>query len=379
MFKNYRLRDFDFKLVLLVVSLTIIGIFAIGSAKVSVQPAQINGLLMGVAVMIFLALFDYSIVLKFYWLFYLIDLVLLILVNTGMGSTGGGAQRWLSLAGIRFQPSELAKILLILFYAAFIMKYKDKINTFKFLAAAIILVAPPLYLIYSQPDLSTTIVVAVVFCIMLFMGGLSYKIIFGVLAVAIPSALVLLYMILQPDQQIIEEYQQLRILGWLHPEEYANTIAYQQTNSKIAIGSGQLLGKGYNTNVISSVKNGNFISEPQTDFIFAVIGEETGFVGACVVIALIILIALECCLCARKAKDLGGVLICCGVGAMIGFQGFFNIGVATGIMPNTGLPLPFVSYGLSSLLSCYMGIGLVLNVRLQAKRANRGDYGERIG
>ena len=109
MFKNYRLRDFDFKLVLLVVSLTIIGIFAIGSAKVSVQSAQINGLLMGVSVMMFLALFDYSIVLKFYWLFYLVHLVLLILVNTGMGSTGGGAQRWLSLAGIRFQPSELEK------------------------------------------------------------------------------------------------------------------------------------------------------------------------------------------------------------------------------------------------------------------------------
>lgn len=145
MFKNYRLRDFDFKLVILVVSLTVIGIFAIGLQGIrSVYPDQ--RIAYGRGSMLFLALFDYSIVLKFYWLFYLINLVLLILVNTGMGSDAGGAQRWLSLAGIRFQPSELAKILLILFYAAFIMKYKDKINTFKFLATAIILVVPLLYL-----------------------------------------------------------------------------------------------------------------------------------------------------------------------------------------------------------------------------------------
>jgi len=368
MFKQYRLRDFDFKLILMVVALTVFGILAIGSAKASVQPTQVRGFVLGLALMLFLALLDYSFVLKFYWLFYLVNLVLLILVNTELGGTGGGAQRWLNLLGIRFQPSELAKLLLILFYAAFIMKYKEKINTFKVLAAAVILFAPVLKLIYDQPDLSTSIVVAVVFCIMLYIGGISYKIILGVLVVAVPSALIFLYMVLQPDQEIIKDYQQLRILAFFHPEEYETTTAYQQINSQIAIGSGQLFGKGYNTNVISSVKNGNFISEPQTDFIFAVIGEEMGFIGTCAVILLIILIAVECCLCAVKAKDIGGMIICAGVGAMIGFQGFFNMGVATGIMPNTGLPLPFVSAGLSSLLTCYMGIGLVLNVRLQAKR-----------
>ena len=119
--------------------------------------------------------------------------------------------------------------------------------------------------------------------------------------------------------------------------------------------------------MISSVKNGNFISEAQTDFIFAVIGEEFGFVGGCVVIGLLILITLECMLIAKKSKDLAGAIIASAMAAWVGFQGFINISVATGLLPNTGIPLPFVSYGLTSLLSLFMGMGFVLNVRLQGK------------
>ena len=143
---------------------------------------------------------------------------------------------------------------------------------------------------------------------------------------------------------------------------------YQQLNSVMAIGSGQLWGKGLNNNVIASVKNGNFISEPETDFIFAVIGEELGFVGSCTVIVLLFLIALECISIARQAKDLSGTIIACGMAAIIGFQSFMNIAVATMIMPNTGIPLPFVSYGLTSLVSLFIGMGFVLNVRLQRKK-----------
>ena len=135
-----------------------------------------------------------------------------------------------------------------------------------------------------------------------------------------------------------------------------------------AIGSGQLWGKGLNNNVIASVKNGNFISEPQTDFIFAVIGEEFGFVGCCIVIGILVLIVLECISIARKAKNLSGTIIAAGVAALVGFQGFMNISVATGLLPNTGIPLPFVSYGLTSLWSAYIGMGFVLNVRLQGRK-----------
>ena len=158
------------------------------------------------------------------------------------------------------------------------------------------------------------------------------------------------------------------MLAWLNPEQYADTEAYQQLNSVMAIGSGQLWGKGLNNNVIASVNNGNFISEPETDFIFAVIGEEMGFVGSCTVIVLLFLIALECISIARQAKDLSGTIIASGMAAIIGFQSFMNIAVATMIMPNTGIPLPFVSSGLTSLVSLFIGMGFVLNVRLQRKK-----------
>lgn len=136
----------------------------------------------------------------------------------------------------------------------------------------------------------------------------------------------------------------------------------------MAIGSGQLTGKGYKTNQISSVKNANFISEQETDFIYAVIGEEFGFIGSSAVVILLLLISLECFAVARKAKDTAGAVIATGIGALIGFQSFINIGVVTYLLPNTGLPLPFVSYGLTSLISSFIGIGLVLNVGLQCKQ-----------
>lgn len=367
MLRQYRIRDYDFKLIVLVVALTVIGIFAIGSAKESVQSRQLAGFVFGAFLMLVLSLFDYSVILRFYWILYAINIILLTLVKV-IGVEAGGAQRWLNIFGIQFQPSETAKILLILFFAQFIMKHKDEMGSLRMLGACIILFLPPILLIYKQPDMSTSIMVTVLFCVILFVGGISWKYIFLALAVAIPAFIIALTLVLQPDQTLIDSYQQNRILAWLYPEEYAQAEAYQQTNSITAIGSGMLYGKGYRTNEISSVKNGNFISEPQTDFIFAVIGEEFGFVGGCTVIVLLIFISFECIMVARKAKDIAGTIISAGVAALIGFQGMINISVATGVIPNTGIPLPFVSYGLTSLVSLYIGVGFVLNVRLQCKK-----------
>lgn len=368
MLRQYRVRDYDFKLIILVISLTIIGILAVGSAKESVQRTQIAGFIFGLFLMLVISLFDYSVLLQLYWLCYIGNIILLLLVETNLGKTVNGAQRWLELFGIQFQPSETAKILLILFYAQFIMKHKEKINTLKNLGLCCLFILPPLILIYKQPNLSTTIVVAVIFCVIMFVGGVSWKLVAGVLAVSVPALIIVLSIVLQPDQTLIEGYQQTRILAWLHPEDYATAEAYQQLNSIMAIGSGQLQGKGYNTNEISSVKNGNFISEPQTDFIFAVIGEEFGFAGTCTVIVLVILITLECIFVARRSKDIAGAIIASGMAGLIGFQGFLNIGVTTGLLPNTGVTLPFVSYGLTSIVSLYIGIGFVLNVGLQCKK-----------
>lgn len=365
MLRQYHIKNYDFKLILLVVALTVVGIVTIGSANSEFQNNQIMGLAMGLFTMVVVSLIDYSFILRFSWLIYLANLVLLILVSTSLGESTNNSQRWVSIMGIRFQPSELTKILLILFFAQFIMIHKNQISKLKYITLAVILLLPPLILVFKQPDLSTSIMIAVVFCVLMFVGGLDKRIVIGIISVLVPAVIIFFILVVQEDQNLIQNYQRLRIMAWLYPDEYSTSTAYQQLNSIMAIGSGMLLGKGYKNNEITSVKNGNFISEPQTDFIFAIVGEEFGFIGTCGVIILILLIVLECISIARKAKDLAGTLIAMGVASLIGFQSFLNISVATGVLPNTGIPLPFVSYGLSSLLSLYIGIGLLLNVRLQ--------------
>ena len=231
----------------------------------------------------------------------------------------------------------------------------------------IITLGIPVYLIYRQPNLSTSILTLLLFCSMIFIAGLSYKIIGGILAVCIPAGILFFGTMIRQGSSFFLAYQMQRILAWLYPDEYPE-IAYQQQNSIIAIGSGQLYGKGLDNNAVSSVKNGNFIAEPQTDFIFAVAGEELGFLGCCIIVILELLVALECVRIGRNARDLAGTLIGCGMGALIFIQCFINVCVATGMMPNTGLPLPFVSYGLTSLVSFFIGIGIVLNVGLQVRK-----------
>ena len=173
---------------------------------------------------------------------------------------------------------------------------------------------------------------------------------------------------MQPGQTLINSYQINRVLSWLYPDKFESLgLTTQQDNSVLAIASGQLHGKGLNTTSFESVKNGNFLSEENCDFIFAVIGEEMGFIGSIVLIALMALLVFERLRMASRAKDLAGRLICTGIAAQLAFQSFVNIGVATGLLPNTGLPLPFISAGVSSLLSIFMGMGVVLNVGLQRR------------
>lgn len=185
MLKKYRVRDYDFKLIIMLIAITVVGILVIGSADRSYQSKQILGFVMGLFLMVVISLFDYSTFLNFYWIIYIGNLVLLLLVEF-FGEKSNNAQRWVSIAGIRFQPSETAKILLILFYAQYIMKHKEHFNTFKNLLFMVLLFIPQWYLIYKQPDLSTSIMLIIIFCILLYAGGLNYKIIFGALAIIIP-------------------------------------------------------------------------------------------------------------------------------------------------------------------------------------------------
>ena len=365
--KVYHIKNYNFTLVALVFSLSILGIFVVGSARQIYQSRQIFGVIFGLFVMVVVSLFDYVWVLEFYWLIYLAAVASLGSVFL-IGQTVNGARRWINLGFTQFQPSELAKILLILFFSRFIMNHTEDINDKASLIKYAILSAIPLALIVAEPNLSTTIVTALVLCLLIYVGGLSYQVIGKILLVLIPTAVIFLSIAVMPNQSFLKEYQQRRILAFLDPEEYSSDEAYQQNNSVMAIGSGKLTGKGLNNNTTTSVKNGNFILEPQTDFIFAIVGEELGFIGGCIVIALLLLIVVQCILIGIRAQDLAGRIICCGVGGLIGIQSFVNISVATGLMPNTGVPLPFVSYGLTSLVSLYIGIGFVLNVGLQPKK-----------
>jgi rod shape determining protein RodA len=295
-----------------------------------------------------------------------VNIILLAMVYF-VGVTVNNARRWVVIFDIQFQPSETAKILLILFYAWFIMRCGDRLNTVRNLFFSLVLIAPTLAFVFVQPDLSTTIVIVMIFCVILYIGGLSWKIIAAVFAVVVPAGLIFLAIVTNPsaDSEVLFEHQQNRIVAFLNKEAYSLAEGYQQENSVMAIGSGQLYGKGYKNNLLSSVKNANYIAEQETDFIFAVIGEEFGFIGTAAVIILVMLITMECLMIARRAKDIAGTIIATAMGSMIGLQGFINIGVATYILPNTGLTLPFVSYGLTSLVSTYIGIGFVLNVGLQ--------------
>lgn len=372
MLKRYKLKNYNFLLVILLITISTIGVLLIGSAAREYQSRQLIGVITGLILMVVISLIDYSWILNFSWILYVLNLVLLIILKTGFGEENLGATRWLNIGGFQFQPTEIAKIILIIFFAMFLMKHEDDLNTAKTIFKAIGLLLLPLVLVLTQPDLKNTITISVVFCAMMYLAGLSYKVIGGVLAVVVPMLLIVFFIITQTDFQLPEPldgaigYQLDRIRTWNDPEAEENSSgAIQQNNSITAIGSGQLTGKGLNNNSVSSANKGNFVAEIHNDFIFAVAGEELGFIGCCAIILILSLIVVQCIRIGRRAKDMAGMLIACGVGTLVAFQSFLNISVATGLLPNTGTTLPFVSYGLTSLWTFFMGMGFVLNVGLQ--------------
>ncbi|WP_302625480.1 FtsW/RodA/SpoVE family cell cycle protein [uncultured Eubacterium sp.] len=371
--KNYKLSNFNFRLLIYVIAITIIGILCIGSATEgeNFQFKQILGLVLGIIAIIFFTFISYKFIFKFYWAIYFTTIGLLLLVLV-LGSVNKGAKRWINLGFTEFQPSEFAKIFLIIFLATYIYKRLETLNTFKTLGGAVVLFGIPMVLILSQPDLSTTIIICLTFVAIMFLSGMSHKIVTAVLVISIPVACILGYFIIQPDtgKKILSEYQYNRIIGFFQDDnEIAKGIRYQQENSLLAIGSGGLTGKGLYNNTVTSVKNGKMLSESHTDFIFTIVGEELGFIGAAAVIILLFMIVLECFITGSRAPTFAGKLFCFGFGALIAVQTFVNISVATFLLPNTGVTLPFVSYGLTSLLSMYCGVGIVLNIGLQRTKA----------
>lgn len=366
MFRNYRFKNYNFRLVAFVVALTIYGIIIIGSANEDYQNKQIIGMVLGVIVMVGVSMIDYSTILSFSWLLYAMAVIALALIKSPLGYSSHEATRWIRIGGIQFQPSEMAKVFLILFFAAYLLKYADTLNTRKRLLITVILALIPLMLIVIEPDLSTTVVTFLVIFTMLFYAGLSAKLTGALVGIGAIGIAGVIFLTLH-SSGVLQGYQNERIAAWLQPDKYPSS-SMQQQNSIMAVGSGMLFGKGLSNTGADSVKNGNYIPEPHTDFIFAVTGEEVGFLGTVLMMVLIFGIVFECLRTAKKAKDLAGQLICVGMASLVAFQAFVNISVVTGLMPNTGLTLPFVSYGLTSLVTLYFGIGFVLNVSIQSKK-----------
>lgn len=370
-FKQYNLKKYNIFLLALVIALSISGVFFIKCVEdsdptLSLVKKQIFGILIGLCVAIFVSFIDYHFIGRFMWVLYVINIIMLLLVKTSLGYNVNGATRWLTIGPIRIQPSEFSKIIMIIFMANLLSIFKDKINKFSTLLLAAILMALPTVLILIQTNLSTSLVMMFIFIMLVFAAGISYKIIVPLLLISIPTITGVFWYIQQPYQKLIQPYQQKRVLGFLKPELYSDSIMYQQNNSVEAIGSGSVYGKILNDSV-NGVKSSNYVAEAQTDFIYSVIGEEIGFIGGCCIILLLSMLVFTCLVVAKRSKDFAGMLMATGIASMIMFQVFVNIGVATALLPNTGLPMPFISYGLSSLLSSMIAIGLILNIDLQSR------------
>ena len=370
--KSYKLKDYNFFLVILIIGITVLGILLIDSAAINenYDKKQTLGLILGVGAMIFMSLFDYKLIMKFYWLIYIFNIVLLLSVLV-LGRSAKGAKRWITFggenSGLSLQPSEFCKIFLIVFLAKFLSVYQKKINSLIFLLIFAAVAGFPLLLVVVEPDLSTTLILSLIVVTLVYMAGIKYRIIGIILAILIPIVAGSVIYIMQPNQKLLKKYQKKRIMAFLDPANYADD-RYQQDNSVLAIGSGKLNGKGLKNDDPGSVKNAGYIPEPQTDFISAILGEELGFIGCSVVLLLLFLIIIQCIITGIRASDFAGRLMCYGVASWLTYQTFVNIGVATEMLPNTGVTLPFVSYGLSSLIALFGSMGIVLNVGLQRKK-----------
>ncbi len=381
-FKKYKLKNFSIGLLLCIVALCILGYMVLSSALVNYADSEGNlrrqllGMIIGGLIFAFLAITDYHFWLKFHWLIYAFFLLLLGLLFTPLGVNLKGATRWLEVPQLgRLQPSEFAKAGMIIFFSWFFQKHEADLNKWSTVGLGILLYAVPAIMIFMEPDLSTTLTFTLIFLIMFYVSGVSYKWIGGLALSLIPVGGFLLWDSMRASPLILKPYMLNRLFSFFNPDEYsASGLTNQQDRAVMAISSGRLQGKGLFNTSIDSVKAGNFLSEENSDFIFAVVGEELGFWGSLAVILLFALIVFMCLRIASRAADKAGRLLATGTAAFLCLQVFINIGVTSGILPNTGVVLPFFSHGISSLLSVFICLGLVMNVALQRHEADQAEH-----
>ncbi|MCH1626240.1 FtsW/RodA/SpoVE family cell cycle protein [Ferdinandcohnia quinoae] len=379
-------QKIDYSLLFILFLLAIVSSIAIRGAEPFLQPMlqgynfvgkQLQWYVVGAIAIIGTMIIDFDRFKMISWYLYGFGMVLLFglfvekyIVDIPFADENKGATSWYNFPGMSFQPSELMKLFLIIVLSKIIAEHREKhpINTVKddFLLIGKILLAasPPIGFLVLQPDMGMTMVYCSIIATLILVSGIKWKIILTVVfsVVFIIAVGVFLYFYF-PDLflKMIQGYQMNRFYGWIDPWNNSGNEGYQLVQSLLGIGSGQLEGKGFHVSEVN-------IPEGHTDFIFAVISEQFGFIGASIVISLFFLLIYRMIHIALESNDPFGSYLCAGVIGMITFQVFQNIGMTIGILPITGLPLPFISYGGSSLATFMIAIGMVLNVRSRTRK-----------
>lgn len=353
-------KNMDYGILFSVLAIIVIGIITIGSAKALTSvyfKYQIAWLIVSLPIVFIILMIDYNTIGSYYKVIYVFSIILLVLVLL-FGSVRNGAKSWLGIGPFGGQPAEFAKLATIIAISK-IMEEMEDINTFKNLLKIGAYILIPIALIQMQPDTGTNIIFAITMLGILFVAGLNLKFIYGSAIAGAASAFILWQF------NILDAFQKNRILVFLKPELDKLGIGYNAIMAKVAIGAGNFFGMGWGK---GNLAGGNFIPEDHTDFIFSVFAEEWGFLGVIILLFLYLNVVLKGINIAKNSKDKFGKYMVIGILTMITFQILQNIGMDVGLMPITGITLPFMSYGGSSLLTNLISIALIVNISARKQK-----------
>jgi rod shape determining protein RodA len=361
-----RLNNLDFPLLLCTLAAFAVGVAMVFSATSGDQEFALRQSIYGVAGIVLLlvvAYVDYRFLESFTIPFYFVTLGLLGVVMW-MGLEAHGSQRWINLGFFPLQPSELSKLTLIVVLAKLLSDHRHHLNKLKWFIAAAVITLVPAALVFKQPDLGTALMLGAIFLGMTIAAGFKLRFYIGSAILAIPALYVFW-------TYLMHDYQRDRLLIFLNPERELLAGGYNLIQSRIAAGSGGWFGLGYMAGHQSQL---GYLKVRYSDFIFSVVAEEFGLIGALALISLLFILVWRCVIVASRARDDYGSFIAIGVASWIGMQIFINVGMNIGLMPVTGIPLPFISYGGSSLMSMLLGLGLVQSVALRSSPVIFGGH-----
>ena len=363
--KTFDLSIAIIPIIFLAVGISVIYSLVLGTNNDGLATKQAVIALIGLAVMFFVSFSDYRFFRGISWITYLISLVLLVLVNY-FGKTTNGAMNWLDLKVFQLQPSELAKIFLIISLASYFAPIMGKIR-WRNILMSLLLIAPPLALVLKEPDFGTAVVIVFAYIVILLLSkpSASKVIIISSIIAVVFATIVLAYLNVKPLDKIFHDYQRKRIEVFLNPDIDPYGQGYNVKQAQITVGSGGIIGRGLGKGSQSQLQ---FLPEPHTDFIFAGIAESYGFLGTFVLLGLYCFFIIRLIDIGAMARDNFGMLMVLGISAMFFCQVLISAGMSLGLLPVTGIPLPFLSYGGTSLLVSLFSVGLVQSVYIRHKK-----------